>query len=158
MKKILSLLLFLPLVAIFASCDDDGKDIPDVAISIETVNPVSTDGAIYVVQGDTLNVKGVVLEAQGDTKQALTTSVSYYFDYVYMGTSYQPPFGMKILTTEDIPVGSHLLEIELPVYAVDKEISQAYVQFPVTVVASEDELPSTSTNTVSGHAKTVQQK
>lgn len=158
MKKILSLLLFLPLVGLLASCDDDGKNIPDVAIGIETVNPVSDDGVIYVVQGDTINVKGVTLEAQGDTKQALTNSVTYYFDYQFMGKTFRPPFGIKIMTTEDIALGEHILEIELPVFAVDKEISQAYVQYPVMVVASEDELPSTSTNTVTSHAKTVQQK
>ncbi len=49
MKKLLYLLLLLPL-GFFASCSDD-KDLPSVDITVNIENAVDANGKIYIVEG-----------------------------------------------------------------------------------------------------------
>lgn len=81
-----------------------------------------------------------VINEESDKKAAITQA-DYYWDYLYVGTSIQPPFSFEFVTDSLTKVGNHLIEIEMPVLAVDKTPGIAVVGMKVKVVASEDEVP-----------------
>ncbi|MDE6040165.1 MAG: hypothetical protein K2F99_01170 [Muribaculaceae bacterium] len=155
MKKFLSLMLFLPLVALVASCSDDDKSLPNVDIGLQIENAVTADGTIYVVQGNELNVAALTV-TNLDEGNAGISAASYYWDYDFLGTNYVPPFGIEIQTSENTPLGKHVLEVQCPVFAVNKEPAQAFLQFPVVVVETADELPAEGTTSLVSTARMVQ--
>ena len=60
MKKLLSLLPALLLGLAVSSCSDhDGKDMPDVNISLEYSGGATVDNHIVVEQGQTLSIDGL---------------------------------------------------------------------------------------------------
>ena len=157
MKKFLSLLLFLPLVALLSSChDDDGSSIPDVSFYLDVENTVS-DGQIYVVQGTDLDVTSLTVTNAEEGKAAIIGNASYYWDYEFLGTTNVAPFGMKVGISNTRPVGKHVLEVQCTVWAVDKEPAQAYLQYTVNVVASQDDVPATDSSSLTQTAKMVQE-
>lgn len=158
MKKILSLLLFLPLIALVSSCkDDEGKSIPDVNFEMKVDNVVNADGEIYVVQGNDLTVTSLSVTNAEQGKAAMITAASYYWDYEFIGTTTQVPFGLKLNISENVEPGKHIFEVQCPVWAVDKEPAQAYLQYTVVVVESADQLPAEGSNVITKVAKTVQE-
>ena len=144
MKKFLTFLL--PVVALFAmaSCSDE-HDLPDVDFNFEIENATRVDGTLYVVQGDTLEVQSVTVVNREEGKQAMITAADYYWDYYYLGSNIQPPFGFEIFVDENTPVGEHVLEVECPLYAEDKEPATSVVSFRVQVVASSEDIPAGET-------------
>ncbi len=140
MKKLYYLLLIALPVLCFASCDDNDKNLPDVEVSIKVDGGVSVDGVLYVVQGDTLNVKCVDVTNREQGKEALITSAAYTWDYTFLGVSVTPPFGVKI-ATDQISLGDHLLQITCPVFAVDKTPAKLYMAYKVDIVESTDDIP-----------------
>ena len=153
MKKFLTFLL--PVIAMFAlsSCHDD-KDLPDVDFNFEIANGTRVDGQLYVVQGDTLEIEAITVTNKEQGQGAMITSASYYWDYYYLGASIQPPYGFEIFVDENTPVGRHVLDVECPLYASDKEPATAVVSFDVQVVASADDIPQTGTSTFTITPKT----
>lgn len=139
MKKFFSLLLLATPLLMFTSCDDD-KDLPDVDVSINIDGGVSVDGTIYVVQGDVLDITAINVTNREHGKEALITSATYTWDYAYVATSVTPPYGIEFETV-NVPVGTHLLQIECPLYAVDKSAAIMYIAYKVCVVPSVDDIP-----------------
>lgn len=137
MKKLLYLLLLLPL-GLLASCDDH-DDMPDVTVTVSMSNVSQYDGITYVVQGDTINVNGITVQPVTGGNAALT-AVEYFLDNVYIGYSPVAPFSAKILTAELRP-GDHLLQMQTAILQVDKSIANAYLSYPLRVVESADDLP-----------------
>lgn len=140
MKKFYYFLLMALPVIFFASCDDD-KSLPDVDVSIQIDGGVRVDGIIYVVQGDTLTVEAINVQNREQGKNAMITSATYSWDYRYVGISVTPPFGAEFVT-DNMPLGQHLLQIECPLYAVDKSMANLYIACKVQVVESADDIPS----------------
>ena len=140
------MLFALPLAFTTTSCSDD-DDLPNVEMSITVSGAECIDGTIYVVQGNTLNIESINVTNNEPDKAATITSADYYWDYRLIGTAMLPPYGFKIETVktegdiEGTPLGEHLLQIEAPLLAVDKEVATAILVYKVVVVASEDEIP-----------------
>lgn len=135
----------LPVLAFsLASCDDD-DDLPNVSISLDVQNGTFVDGTIYVVQGDTLNVTGIVVKNNEEGKAAAVTNVKYFLDGFFIGESIFSPFPAYNLTDAETPEGNYDLGITCTVLAVDKSIAQAVLNYPFKVVASADDIPSTGT-------------
>lgn len=153
MKKILTLMLLaLPLFAM-VSCSDD-NDLPDVDFRITFDNATRTDdGSVYVVQGETFTVSSIEV-INNENKNAIITNANYYWDYFYLGSSVQPPFAFEISLEESTPLGNHVLQIECPVYAEDKEPATALVQCNIVVVASADDIPENGTAAFTVHPST----
>lgn len=148
MKKfLLALALLVPALG-FVSCDDDGDDLPDVKFSVTYSNPIASDGVLYVAQGDTIKVDSINIRNM-EAKTAIISNASYYFDYLYVGTAVQPPFGGEIIVSPAVPVGDHVLEIVCPVYAVDKAPAVAQLYYPVKVVQSKEDIPQGSATVIS---------
>lgn len=156
MKKILSaILLALPMLAV-VSCDDDGKSLPDVDFNFEIENAVrGENGALYVVQGENLEIKSIQVINKDKDKNAMITAANYYWDYYYIGSAIQPPYGFEIEITDNTPVGAHLLQVEAPLFAEDKEAATAVVTFNVEVVPAPENIPDGGTTTFSVHPHTA---
>lgn len=150
MKKYSSILLSALAVAsaaAFTSCDDD-NDLPDVSMSITIDGGVfDTDGDIYVVQGDQLNVQSVNIINNIQGQAAAITYANYYWNYRLVAASTLPPFGCEALTDADTPVGKYELEISTNVLAVDKELATAVLDYDVIVVPDASMIPPTATGT-----------
>lgn len=138
MKKVLYLLMALPLF--LASCDDDDNDFPRVKIGVEVSGCQVVDGVIYVVQGDTLSVDSLsVVAVDGKTRVAIA-AVNYYWDRMYVETNVIPPFQFTIDTGKAM-IGRHLLHIRSSLLAVDYPPVIAYLDYPVKIVASPQDIP-----------------
>lgn len=140
------MLLALPLAFAVTSCSDD-DDLPNVTMSIDISNAQRIDNVIYVVQGDTLDINSINVVNNDSGKAAAITAATYYWDYQRLGVSMLPPYGFSIVTTAPTgdlpgtPLGKHLLEIECPLLAVDKEVATAVMVYTVQVVASAADIP-----------------
>lgn len=137
MKKLLYLLLLLPL-GFLASCDSD-NDLPDVDITVTFDNVVEGEDAIYVVKGDTLKIQSVTCKGN-DNKQAMVNEVTYVLDGFPLGTSIIAPYGATI-ATDNFSAGKFLLGLRMNVLQVDKSLAFGVISFGFKVVDSADELP-----------------
>lgn len=146
MKKYLILLLLLVPALALTSCHDD-KDLPDVDFNFTFENAVNVDGTLYVVQGETMEITDIQVVNKDEGKGALITAANYYWDYYYLGSNVEPPYGFAIATTDETPLGGHILEVESPLFAVDKEPAVSVVVFDVEVVASAEDIPGEGTTT-----------
>lgn len=155
MKKFLSLLLAVPMLAMLASCDDDDtKDIPDVNISIEYTGGSLSDGTMYVVQGDELDITALKVTPAAGTGQATLANVTYFLDgYPFFATGISP-WGVTI-DTSDIAVGSHTLSVRAQILQVDKSLGFGIFNYPIDVVSSSSDLPSDSGSGSDTPAQTI---
>lgn len=140
MKKFFSLMMIaLPMLAM-VSCSDD-KDLPDVDMNFQVENATRVDGKLYVVRGDTIQFTSITVTNKEAGKAAMITSANFYWDYYYLGSAIEEPFAFDINVGENTPVGKHILEVECPLFAVDKEPATAVIAFDVIVVQSADDIP-----------------
>ena len=138
MKKLIYLLMALPLL--FVSCDDD-DDLPKVKIGIETSGCKIVDGTIYVVQGDTLGIDSISITPIDPKNKVALASVNYFWDRMYVETTNIPPFAFAI-TTGNLMTGRHLLQMRGSVLAVNYAPAIAYIDYTVMVVESAEDIPS----------------
>lgn len=154
MKKYLSLLLLLlPTMAFVTSCSDE-SDLPDVDFDVNFENVTTIDNVLYVVQGESFEITSIDV-ISNDGKNAMITNANYYWDYQFIGSSIEPPFGFKIEVTPEASLGKHVLQIDCPLFVQDKEPATALVSFAVNVVASLDDLPDQGVSTVKVHTTTA---
>ena len=130
----------------FHRCDDE-KNLPDVDVSITVDGGVSVDNVIYVVKGDTLKVESINVTNREQGKTAVITSATYYWDGLPAGISVTPPFGAKFVT-KNMALGKHLLQIQSPVYAVDKSVGMLYMGYNVELVEDAADIPDGTQETV----------
>ncbi len=142
-----ALLMLLPL----AACHDDDDNLPRVDFGLVISGGTYSDGSIYVVQGDTLEIEAITVTNLEQGKAAAITAATYYWDGYCLGTNIQPPFGFEIFTDDKTPLGCPSLEITSPLLAEDKSIATAVLVYPVVVVATEDGLPGTGTTAFKGN-------
>lgn len=138
MKKLLYLLMLaLPVIGM-TSCDDD-DDLPNVSLTATIDGVTRVDNTLYVVSGDTIEVESINL-IDNTKKGAVIGSASYFWDYYRLGGTIVAPYGMDI-DTDGIPLGNHLLQIKVSIYAVDYSPCIGYMEYPVKIVASESDIP-----------------
>lgn len=148
MKKYLFFLLaLLPMSILFTACSND-DDLPDVDFTVTFDGATNVDGVLYVVQGTDFDVTSITVTNREEGKGAGIGNADYYWDYIYVGTSVQPPFGFEFDVTENTPAGRHVLSIECPVFAVDKTLAQALLEYNVQVVATADDIPAGGSNVI----------
>ncbi len=141
MKKLLYLLLLLPL-GFMTSCSDE-DDMPSVDVTVTIDNAVDANGKIYIVEGEPLTVEGITAQGLGG-KPAGITGVSYVLDHVGIGYTIVAPFGGTI-DAAYLPAGEHLLTLSFDVLQLDKSIAYARLSTYVTVVPSAEDLPDGTT-------------
>lgn len=138
MKKFFYLLA-LPLIALMASCSDDNK-VPDVEIYATFDGGQQVGDVYYVVQGDTLTVESVNMINNGKESASLG-GVRYFWDYMPVGNVIVQPYTISF-DTQTMAVGNHLLQAEMPIYAVGYPICTGYITKRITIVAEKADVPS----------------
>lgn len=142
MKKLLYLLLLLPLGFITTSCSDE-DDIPSVSISVKIADAVDANGRIYIVSGQPLTVDGITVESLNGKASGIS-GVNYALDHIGLGYTMVQPFGASI-NAAYLPVGNHLLTLAFDVLQVDKSIAYAQISTVVSVVEAVEDLPEGTT-------------
>lgn len=137
MKKLYYLLMALPLLMLSA-CDDE-NDLPDVDVLVNIEGATRVNDILYVVQGDVLDISSITIEDH-TKKGAVIGSATYYWDYYNLGGTIVQPYGMEI-PTSGLPLGNHLLQIEMSIYAVDYPPCIGFVSYKVVIVKSSDDIP-----------------
>lgn len=143
MKKLLYLLMLLPL-GFLGSCSDD-DDMPSVDITVSIDNAVDANGKIYIVSGEPLTVSSITAQGLGGNAAGIS-GVNYILDHVGMGYTIVSPFGGSI-NAAYLPVGNHLFTLAFDVLQVDKSIAYAQLSTIVTVVEAAEDLPDGATPT-----------
>ncbi len=138
MKKLLFLLLALPLVVV--SCSDDGDNLPKVSLSVDGSGGVVSDGVIYLLQGDTLSVDSITVVAENSTPGVRIASANYFLDYRPVWSTVVAPFAFK-LDSGKMSVGRHLFEIQCPIAAVGYAPAVAFMSYQVRVVDDVADMP-----------------
>lgn len=134
MKKLLSLLPALLLGLAVSSCSDhDGKDMPDVNISLEYSGGATVDDHIVVEQGQTLSIDGLYVTPAEGTKNATLGLTTYYWDFVPFETTAIVPFQASI-STEGMELGHHVLQVRTSIYQIDREMAWGVFSYDVEVV------------------------
>lgn len=140
MRKFLYLLLALPLLGFFTSCDDNEKNLPDVSLSIDYSGATEEDGVVSVIQGNTLEIEALkVIPAEG-TKDAMLTNVVYTIDNIAFAVAPQAPFAVNINTAE-LPVGEHYLGVRATVFQDGKSVGFAIARFKFNVLPNDNVEP-----------------
>lgn len=143
MKKLLYLLLALPLMLVSCSNDDD---YPEVRVGVDYTGATTVDGTLYVVRGDTLNIDSVYVTPIDASKPAVISSVTYVLNGVSLGIAPTSPYSLSILT-EPLKAGKYDLRLQMGVFQNGKTPGIAYVTLPVAVVDNASQIPSGSTDT-----------
>lgn len=157
MKKLLTLLLALPLLASLSACHDD-DDLPDVTLNVTYSNAVIADNMLYVVHGDTLQIDSVqATPSKPDGKAVKLLAVAYRLNGWLVANVPFPPFGVKI-PTDNLQTGDYSLGIEAPVLQVNKEPATIFAVRKVRIVSDSTEIPGVPdaiTRSVGGTFETV---
>lgn len=141
MKKYLYFLLALPML-LFASCSND-DDLPQVDMEITYSGAVEVDGTLYVPEGQNFAIESITATPLKGYKEATIGATAYYWNYQYLGTSIEAPFGLTF-NTADMPTGDYMLQINSTIYQVDRSVGIAYFTYHVKVVPA-DEMPDDGT-------------
>ncbi len=156
MKKIISMLLALPLLLLAACHDDKGGDLPNVDVTVDISGGTVINDQIYVVADTVLSVDSIGVKNLEAGKAAMISGANYYWDYQFIGQNLQSPFGLNINIPQGTKPGSHLLRITAPLLAVDKAPAYLDMHYIVTIVKTADEIPGQGTQTISGHHKVTE--
>ena len=137
MKKFFYLLLLLPF-SMLMSCDDD-KDFSPVDMTLTLDGVTYYNNSFYTISGDDVTIENLSAKALGD-KNTEIANVTFYFDGIPLIGEPGNPF-RGTFSTENIPAGNYTINVAGNLLQVDSSIKIFSVNYPLTIVASEDELP-----------------
>lgn len=144
MKKLFYLLLALPLF--FVSCSDD-NDLPEFQLKIDMSGQTEiTDKGVVVVPQGTPFVIESITAVNPSVKDLALGGATYYWDYVFQGSTLVEPFKMEF-DTSMLPVGNHLLQIYIPVFAVNYSPCEAVVAYTIRITEPAEDTPDTPGDT-----------
>ncbi len=136
------LLSFTGLCGLVSSCSEEDK-LPNVNMTLTYESGVVSDGMVYIVQPDDLIVKSINITAVNQGHKATSGPVTYWLNGMSLGTNPEAPFGITI-PTKNLEPGKYALQLSMPVYEEDCELSTATAVVVVNVVADVQELPDVS--------------
>ncbi len=145
MKKLLSLFLAIPMLAVLASCDDDNaNDIPDVSVSIEYSGATMEDGVLTIEQGQTLTIDALKVTPAEGTKEAALGNVVYYLDGFPIFATGIAPHGCEI-STANLSEGEHILSVHAQILQVGRPMGYGLFRYTMNVVAPSGDDNNTTT-------------
>lgn len=136
MKKLLYLLLLLPL-GFLASCHDDDDNI-NVNLEVALDNVGVQDNIVYAVADSAIVVQGVT--CQGIGSSAIVTGATYYWDGITLFVPQIAPYGGELNPVLQTP-GNHVLGVGTQIAQEGKALGFAAVNIRVKVVSEVDSLP-----------------
>ncbi len=140
MKKLLYLLLLLPLTLI-CSCSSDEEDFPQVELilSIENATVNNQTKEFYLLKSAPAQI--LSLQAHSLTSQAAAcTNCIFKIDGMPITDTSTEPFTSPI-PTKNLAPGQHTLEAYTTILQVDKTIANGVISLPFQVVEDESQLP-----------------
>lgn len=137
MKKLLFLLFLLPL-AMFSSCGDD-DDVAKVSLNVTFDGLYRSGNDLYAVSTQPFTILSVTCESLNG-KAATLGRVNYLWNGFLAGSSIVQPYTYKF-DPATAPLGRSRLTIEAMVYQVDASVSWAALQYNITLVEKESDLP-----------------
>lgn len=137
MKKLLYLLMLLPLF--FATSCNSDEDYPAVDMKITISGVTYHDGSLYTVRGETVQFDNIAVTALNGNDAAVA-NVTYTCDGVPAGYAEFNPFSSEI-NTAGLADGSHFIDIGFNLLEVDKTIVYGMCRYRLIVVGAESELP-----------------
>lgn len=141
MKKLLFLLLALPLLGLAVSCDDD-DNLPKVDITFSYTNGTVVGSQVYVVKPDTLYIDGISVKAVNtDHEATIAGLVTYYVDGRMPGLVASPYERIPIVT-EGLSIGQHNLSVTMNVAEEGCALASAVAGVRFNVVADSTDIPS----------------
>lgn len=141
MKKLLFLLLALPLLGLAVSCDDD-DNLPKVDITFSYTNGTVVGSQVYVVKPDTLYIDGISVKAVNtDHEATIAGLVTYYIDGQMPGLVVSPYERIPIVT-EGLSIGQHNLSVAMNVAEEGCALASAVAGVRFNVVADSTDIPS----------------
>ncbi|MDE6803891.1 MAG: hypothetical protein K2J29_04590 [Muribaculaceae bacterium] len=137
MKKLLYLLLLIPL-GFLASCSSD-DDYPSVDIEVTFSNASVYNNVVYVLDGTNLTIDNIGIKSLNGSAATLA-NMTFFWD-----GAFQPgmTFGAYPLTLETAtqPIGRHYLQFNCELLEVDKSILNGTFTYPVIIIEDEEDLP-----------------
>lgn len=140
MKKLLLMLLALPMMAL-VSCSDD--DTPNVDVTINYDNAtVLTNGSVYVVKGDTLFVDSMYVTAVNKNHNASIVGPVYYsINNIPVARVVMPPYKLAI-PTDSMAVGAYSLQFYMDVAEEQCTLGTCAGSVDLNIVNDSTEIPS----------------
>ena len=150
MKKFYYLLLLLPF-SLLMSCNDD-KDFSPVDMTL-TLDGVTTSGDVfYTVAGENVSIENLSVKAVGN-KNTTITNVTFSFNGIPLIGVPGDPF-MGTFSTENLPAGTYAINVTGNLLQVDSPIKVFAVNYPITIVKDEEDLPSGAPE-IGSHSQTI---
>ncbi|MDE6791626.1 MAG: hypothetical protein K2J48_00870 [Muribaculaceae bacterium] len=141
MRKILFILLFLPMLLLESCSKDD--DLAQVEISLEISGVAKSGNNLYTIQGEDVSVDKIEVTSLTD-QNAIIQRVVFSLDGFPLPINIENPFTTSF-STEDLRVGQHNLGMSGVVLQVDKTLTDVHVSVPIIIVESEADLPEDAT-------------
>ncbi len=135
----LTLCLSLSFAVLAGSCSEDPA-LPNVSITLTYESGVISGGEVYIVQPDELIIKSIDITAENKSHKATCGPVTYWLNGMSLGTNPVTPFGITI-PTKNLEPGKYALQLSMPIYEEDCELSTATAVIVVNVVADSADLP-----------------
>ena len=139
MKKLLYLLLLLPL-GLFTACDKDDDLAPfDMTITLSGVTQV--DNTFYIVAGETFSIDNFQVKGTGD-KNNTCANVMFFLGGSPLFPEYWPSEGFQYsYSTAGLEPGVYTLGVTGNLLQVDASIMSFASSYRFVVVGSEEDLP-----------------
>lgn len=132
MKRLLYLILALPMMWLMASCDDDDKNLPNVTFSMDYSGATYADDMLNIPQGQDLVINALKVTPAEGTKKAVLGRTIYFIDAFPIYETVIEPFGVTI-PTDNLKVGKHLLQIRSSIYQVGKSVAFGVFSYTLNV-------------------------
>lgn len=143
MKKLLTLLLAIPLLASFTACNDDDDQMPKVQFTIEYANASNVDGTVYILKDSSLTVSALNVKAVNPNHNAALGPVEYYVNNVPVGMTPVQPFAITI-PAGFFNLGTNTLGMAMNVAEEGCSLARGYIEVKVEVVADSTAIPTPS--------------
>lgn len=142
MKKLIYLLLALPLAFLATSCSDD-DNLPDVNVTFTFDNAAVKDGVVYVNEADTLLITNIETKAVNSDKAATIANVRYFWNYIPApGLTWSNlPIEIPMAKMPLVENGYNVLGMDATILEVDKSIAYSYFRIPIAAVAEGESFP-----------------
>ena len=137
MKKLLYLLLLLPL-GLLVSCDNDDFAPFDMTVNMSGVT--QANDTIYTVAGENVTFESLKINPVGG-KETQVTKVMFYVNGRPLFTNPWQLAAPTYFSTQNMNPGIYSIGISGNLLQVDQSINVFSVEFPLVIVASQEDLP-----------------
>ena len=150
MKKFYYLFLLLPLTLLMSCSNDDDFSPVDMTLTLGGVTLVNNN--FYSVAGEKVSVENLEVKSI-DGKNSAVTNVLFSLNGVPLNGVPGSPF-VSSIPTENLQPGTYSIEITGNLLQVDSSIKVFAVDYSLTIVESEEDLP-TDAPEIGSYSQTI---